>query len=412
MIPARLPDDETERLAKLRRYRILDTPPEAAFDRITRIVAKTIGVEIALVSLVDEARQWFKSRYGVDAEETPRDWAFCAHAILGDETFVVEDASKDARFKDNPLVTDAPSIRFYAGAPLTTHDGFKLGTLCAIDSKPQSLSDDHQQLLEDLAHLVIDEMELRIALAGALNQAAEEQRLRTAHDDFLNTVSHELRTPLTSINGTLGLIDGGIAGELPEDVRNLITIASRNTKTLLTLINDLLDIQKLDSGAISFDFGVVDPKLLVTETAENMQSYAEGSTVEIHCEAGGAVPAIVGDHDRLRQALTNIVSNAVKFSPEGGTVTMNVTKAGNRVRIEVHDDGPGIPKTFQSRLFDRFSQAAPRTPDEAKIKGSGLGLAITKAIVEAHQGQITFETGPKKGTTFQIALPIRQSLSR
>ena len=215
MIPAPIPENEAKRLERLRLYRILDTPNEEAFDRITRIVAETIGVPIALVSLVDETRQWFKAKHGLNADETPRDIAFCSHAILGDKPLVIQDAAQDPRFSDNPLVMSDPSIRFYAGAPLKTTDGVNLGTLCAIDRRPRQLSDTHRQLLEDLAKIVVDEFELRVALHDAMNQAAKETRLRAMQDEFVATVSHELRTPLTSIRGTLGLLEGGVAGELP-----------------------------------------------------------------------------------------------------------------------------------------------------------------------------------------------------
>ncbi|MGB0697063.1 MAG: GAF domain-containing protein [Rhodospirillaceae bacterium] len=161
MIPADKPENEKDRLQKLRDLGVLDTEAEKCFDRITRIVAKTIGVPISLVSLVDEDRQWFKSKYGIDASETPRDVAFCAHAILEEEVFVVNDPEGDERFHDNPLVTEGPEIRFYAGAPLITSDGYKLGTLCAIDDVRHYISDEHKLLLQDLASLVIDEIELR-----------------------------------------------------------------------------------------------------------------------------------------------------------------------------------------------------------------------------------------------------------
>jgi diguanylate cyclase (GGDEF)-like protein len=157
--------DETARLEALRCYSILDTPAEPKFDRIVRLAARLLDMPISLVSLVDETRQWFKAKVGLDAVETPRSIAFCAHAIQDDSVMVVEDAGLDPRFIDNPLVTGDPLIRFYAGAPLTTDDGYKLGTLCVIDRVPRQLTFEQTMLLEDLAGLVVDEMELRRAMS-------------------------------------------------------------------------------------------------------------------------------------------------------------------------------------------------------------------------------------------------------
>ncbi len=150
--------DEAARLATLRSLGILDTLPEERFDRLTRMAKRLFGVPIALVSLVDEQRQWFKSAQGLDASETPRDISFCGHAILGDEILVVPDASKDQRFADNPLVSDSPGIRFYAGCPLQAADGSKLGTLCIIDQQPGSMASDDLELLQDLASMVEREL--------------------------------------------------------------------------------------------------------------------------------------------------------------------------------------------------------------------------------------------------------------
>lgn len=171
-VPARLADNEAERLATLRRFAILDTEPEKCFDHIVKLAARQFQVPIALVSLVDENRQWFKATCGLDATETGRDIAFCAHAILGDDVFIVLDATKDERFAENPLVTGDLNIRFYAGAPLVSANGHKLGTLCLIDDKPRTeFSAEDQALLTDLATVVSDQIEMRYATQDALSEA-------------------------------------------------------------------------------------------------------------------------------------------------------------------------------------------------------------------------------------------------
>lgn len=168
MIKPALPADEAERLHALRALQILDTSHEERFDRVTRMAKRMFGVEISLVSLVDEDRQWFKSTQGLDASETPRDISFCGHAINQDGLFIVHDAIKDVRFSDNPLVTEAPNIRFYAGYPLKLRQGINLGTLCLIDSEPKYLNEEDQQLLKDLGAMV--EQEIRSIQLATLDE--------------------------------------------------------------------------------------------------------------------------------------------------------------------------------------------------------------------------------------------------
>lgn len=154
----KLPDDEVNRLTCLQSLKLLDSEFEERFDRVTRLAKKLFQVDIALVSLVDEHRQWFKSSQGVEVRETPRDISFCGHAILERKILYIPDATKDQRFFDNPLVTDAPNIRFYAGRPIISPDGEPIGTLCIIDSKPKQLDDDDFDTLNDLANLIEDEV--------------------------------------------------------------------------------------------------------------------------------------------------------------------------------------------------------------------------------------------------------------
>ncbi|VVD60161.1 putative diguanylate cyclase AdrA [Pandoraea pneumonica] len=201
--------DEAARLAALRRYDILDTSPEPAFDRIVRIASYIVGAPISLVSLIDETRQWFKAKQGIDATQTPRSMAFCAHAILGDDVLVVPDAHADRRFADNPLVTGDPHIRFYAGAPLRTPEGHRLGTLCVIDRRPRTLDPEMRALLADLSALVVDELELRRVnqvlgdmamrdgLTGALNRRAF---LMQAEQAFANARAQRRRLSVLMID--------------------------------------------------------------------------------------------------------------------------------------------------------------------------------------------------------------------
>jgi GAF domain-containing protein len=197
------PHDERERLAALLGYEILDTQPERAFDDLARLAGAVSETPIALVSLVDETRQWFKARLGLAAEETPRELAFCAHAILEDRVLVVEDAAADPRFADNALVTGEPGIRFYAGAPLRTPSGHQIGTICAIDRRPRELDENQLAALQALARLVVDELELRLVriqrerfssshlpMCSMCKKVRDEKDVWHAIEGYLGAVSH------------------------------------------------------------------------------------------------------------------------------------------------------------------------------------------------------------------------------
>lgn len=177
-----LPDNEAARLAAVRRYDILDTPPDGAFERVTRLASHLLGTPISIVTIVDHDRIWFKSKVGLDVTEIERSPGLCASAILGETSWIVEDARRDPRTLANPLVAGSFGLQFYAGSPLRTHDGYNLGTLCVIDREPRQFTEDEQALLEDLAAIVVDELELRLAARRAETAAAERTTMLDARE--------------------------------------------------------------------------------------------------------------------------------------------------------------------------------------------------------------------------------------
>src|SRR4051812_23527413 len=225
--------------------------------------------------------------------------------------------------------------------------------------------------------------------------------------EFTSTLSHELRTPLTSIIGSLQLINSGVLGDLTQDIAELTAVAERNGTRLLDLINDLLDIEKIESGKLTLSPEVSDLAELVRESLVLNKAFAERFKVRFEFAAAPAHRSVHADRKRLLQVMTNLLSTAAKFSPEGGTVEVAMQSTGAVVRVAVHDRGPGIPEAFRGRIFGRFAQADSTTSRQKS--GTGLGLAISKRLVEMMQGRIGFEPREGGGTTFWFELPVQAS---
>ncbi len=229
-------------------------------------------------------------------------------------------------------------------------------------------------------------------------------KLERIKGEFVSTVSHELRTPLTSINGSLALLKSGRLGAMPAIAKPLVNIAYTNGERLMRLINDILDMEKIKSGTLSFAFEELDVAMLLYEAARANAAYAELLDVKIKVARVPQGILVKADPDRIAQALANLISNAAKFSPKGAAIVLSAKEKDGWVRISVADKGDGIPENFRDRIFSRFAQAD--STDARQKGGSGLGLSITKAIAEAHSGKVGFTTAMGKGTTFFIDLPI------
>ena len=239
-----------------------------------------------------------------------------------------------------------------------------------------------------------------IAQGQDVTRQLEAERMKK---EFTSTLSHELRTPLTSIIGSLQLINSGVLGDLAKDVAELTAVAERNGQRLLDLINDILDIEKIESGKLSLVSEVFRLGDLVREAIVLNKAFAERFRVRFEFTGSEADGLVHADRKRLLQIMTNLLSNAAKFSPEGGVVDITLEQTGTHLRVGVHDRGPGIPEAFRGRIFGRFAQADSTATRQKG--GTGLGLAISKRLVEMMQGHIGFESREAGGTTFWFQLP-------
>jgi PAS domain S-box-containing protein len=519
-----VPPNEPSRLLALQSYDIMDSAPEPRYDDIALLAAQICRTPMALITLISEDRQWFKSKIGLEGVQTPRELAFCAHAILEpDRVLTVVDARLDDRFRANPFVTGDPHIRFYAGAPLVSADGHGLGTLCVIDREPRRLQPEQKQALLALSRQVMALMEERrtsAALRGAMQALTRSEALfreayenapigialvspegewlrvnqslcdmlgyaadeltrttfqaithpedlesdlllvrrmlareirtyqmekrylhRTGHAvwallsvslvwdkqrplyfisqiqditerkniergkaEFLTMVSHELRTPVTALRGALGILAAGAAGELPPKAQALTALADRNADRLHRLVNDILDIEKIESGAFAYRRTDIDLNQLVNQAAVELRPYAEQYQVKIEVRSDLPRAFLHADADRLMQVLANLISNAVKHSPAGGSIDVHVTRTDQSIRVNVTDRGEGIPEEFRRHIFEKFAQANWTATN--RKGGSGLGLNISRAIIQHHGGVLAFETEVGVGSTFYFELPV------
>ena len=372
-----------------------------------RVEARTAELERALVAvqaseqrvsaIVEAAQDAF---LGVDLRGLVTDWNSAAERMFG---------WKRSEVLGWPM------------AELIVPQRFRHSTVRAIE---QYRATGHSVLLERRAERIVINrhgvefpIEMTAALAGGsdgvffavfLHDISGRKKVERMKSEFVSTVSHELRTPLTSIRASLAMLDEGMAGELPPDVAQLVSVANESSERLVRMVNDVLDLQKIEAGGMQFERR---PQLLlpVAEHAlDSMQGYAAqlGVQLRLDCSEPARDLAAAIDRDRLVQVLTNLLSNAVKFSPRDGTVTLELAEHGDCARLAVHDQGAGIPPEFQGRVFQRFAQADGA--DTRQKGGTGLGLSITKSLVEEHGGRIGFETAAGKGTTFIVDLPLVQ----
>jgi K+-sensing histidine kinase KdpD len=388
--------DDARRLRALEEYRILDTASEPVFDNIAALTARIFRVPISLVSFVAKDRQWFKAHYGLDFAETPRSWSFCDQAVRNDTTLVVPDASQDARFSENPLVTGPEHIRFYCGAPLRSPDGQGLGTLCVLDRVSRVPAPGELSLLETLARQV--ELELEIhrrlhLLDESLVRAHERQRSR---DLLAAMMVHDMRNPLTVISA-LALTVEPADPESREDLRALIAESER----LRRMLADILDLCLHDMGGLRVRREVFAIGALAHGVAARGVRAISATQPRVTVEDAGSA-MVEADPELVTRVLENLVGNALHHAAGAAQVRMVFSRHGNRLRCEVRDDNALIPAAARDAIFDALAQGA--TP--SSHRGHGLGLAFCRMVLTAHDGVITVRPNEDGiGNCFEFDLP-------
>ncbi len=410
MITAPMPANEQERLRELIRYEVLHTQYEEDFDQIVQLASAICKTPISTITLIDFNTQWFKAKIGIENTEGDRDTSFCGHAIVQNEAImIVNDALEDQRFIDNPLVLGDPNIRFYAGYPLVSPSGYKLGTLCVIDRIPRSLTPEQELTLKTLGNQVVKLFELRLRNkeAEVRNKLVEEQKIQlqesaAVQNKIISIIAHDVRGPVSSLKTMIELTKAKSLTE--EETAVLLDMLDKQLDGTLDMLTNLVDwgSMLLKKGKLSITS--VNVATVVDKIFKNLLSMAQLKGNQFQNFVPDDV-AVMADENTLRFILRNIISNSNKFT-SNGTIAVHLLshESDNMISIIVSDTGCGMPSEIQQQLFNPTKRHSREGTH--KEKGSGLGLILAKEFAEAMHASLEVKSEPGKGTSFSITLPV------
>jgi len=391
-------ENEAERLELLQSYSILDTELEDDYDNLVLLASEICGTPISVITLLDKDRQWFKARQGLDVSETERKYSFCGHTIHEpSNVFVIEDATKDERFHDNPIVVGDPNVIFYAGVTLNGASGLPLGTLCVIDHKPKQLTESQLNALKILSDQVMNLLELR-KNKMQLEKANEELELANKElDNFAAVAAHDLKSPLNNIITLSNCLNDFYAPKMDDEGKQIIEFIKSSSETLKKLITGLLNYSK------SGQYKIEDKTIIRLTDLQKSISELFGGHKECSITVKSDLDSIYANKVAVEQILINLIANAVKYNDKPNIeIELEIKESDSFYEFAVKDNGPGIHKEDQEKIFKIFEIISEQ--DRYGEKGTGIGLATVKKVVEGLGGIITVVSQIGEGSTFTFTI--------
>lgn len=395
-----IPKNEKERLNNLKSYSLLDSLPEKEYDDITFLAASICETPVSYISLIDEQRQWFKSKFGLDISHTPREISFCAHAIANnDQVMIVNDARNDHRFSDNPLVIGDPHIIFYVSIPLLSKKGYPLGTLCVVDKKPRMLNEKQLNALKVLSNQVVELFEARKSNIKLQKLNAVLEKNNKSLNNFARVAAHDLKSPLNNIVQLSQMLKKDLENVLEKDSFQLLDLIESSSDKLRRLIDGILTFSQISEIQV---FNKTDINVFETVNSIISQFFSVDNHVEFDVRISNSL-SVFTNKAAFHQILINLISNAIKYNDKKITqIRIQAIMQNDSVKLTVSDNGIGIKQNEIEKIFDIYETTS--NLDKYGEKGTGIGLATVKLLVEALGGEIKVKSLYTKGTSFEFSI--------
>lgn len=382
---------------------LLDTPPEEAFDRFTRLVAQVLHVPVALVSILDTNRQFFKSAFGLDGDlaakrETPLSHSFCQYVVRDGQALIVDDARRHPLVKDNVAVSEYGVVG-YAGFPICGKGGRALGALCAIDKQPHAWTKRELEILETLAKQVSNEIEAREQLTQMGIDAATMKEMEMAPSAMNRAGRQDLHTPLNAMYLSMQAVQA--FGPLNKEQHECLAMAKANMRTMLEMVDQLVELGQRGSQALHL--APCDARAIVAQATHQVGTLADAKRIMLASSV--ALPGqILADQEKLVRVLVQLIANGIQFTPNGGQVSISATPSADglpMLQFAVRDNGIGMEPKEVCELFKEGAGAEAAAANNS----TALGLVFCQRVIEAHGGKIWVESGLGKGSVFHFTIP-------